>query len=588
MREKKVALKKLLLVLILLFGAGFLVVMSLAQRYSHLDRETVVKLKRPITPDQEQKLLALTTPLLGAPPKAPKPRVVIVGMDGLDFQYLDPLMKEGKLPNFKRVMEEGSRGILLSIIPPQSAGAWPAMVTGCKPGKTNLLNFRVYNPLSRKIVLTDGRYLERPALWDILGEYGKKSIVINEPMSYPPHKIRGILISGLLAPEGKIYTYPEALSSVLDDIGYKREAVPKGEGFFAPQSTLLSDLLLTERKRMELALLLMEKNDWDLIFCMFSSTDRMMHHLGRHFTLEDLEKNLLEMDRILGVFLDHLPQDATLLLTSDHGFTLYPMQFSVPRWLEQEGYWVLPQEGMPKKTPTFRFLQFLKRLKEKTPLPDIPGIHWPHPLQRDDITPPIDWERTRAISAEVGGNWGSIRILRKGNEKELLENEITGKLAQLVNPKTGEPVVKRIMRGKDLFSGPYQALMPDLVFELKETRADFAFHDQLFRKEPVYHHRLEGVLLGWGNGIRKGTLLPSSDITDITPTALYLLATPVAEELDGKIVDTLFDSSFITAHPPQQIPHYSTKKVEWVGNPDQSGESPEDIKETLRSLGYLQ
>jgi len=296
-----------ILFLAALAATGFFLLFQSAGRRSRLDAETVSRLEAPITQEQEAKLLEVIHPLLGPPPEVPKPRVVILGMDGLDFQYLDPLIKEGKLPHFKKMREEGAKGTLLSVLPPNSAGAWPSMVTGCRPGKTNLLNFRTYDPRSREIVLTDGRDLRRPTLWDILTLYGKKSIVINEPMSYPPHKIKGVMVSGILAPEGEIYTYPEALSPLLDEIGYRRDAVLRGEGFFAPQSTRLSDLLLTERKRLMLARLLMEKSDWDLFFCMFSSTDRMMHHLGEFFTLDDLETNLIEMDHILGAFLEALP-----------------------------------------------------------------------------------------------------------------------------------------------------------------------------------------------------------------------------------------------------------------------------------------
>lgn len=590
----------LLLGLAVFIGSVFFLSMHLADRYSRLDQETVLKLKTPITPDQEKKILDLTTPLLGPPSNASKPRVIILGMDGLDHQYLDPLIQEGKLPNFKKLIAEGAKGTLLSIVPPSSAGAWPSMVTGCNPGKTNLLNFRVYDPISRKIVLTDGRDLRRPALWDILGLYGKKSIVINEPMSYPPHKIKGVMISGLLAPEEGVYTYPTTLSPLLNEVGYKREAVPKGEGFSAPQSTLLSDLLFTEKKRLDLALLLMEKNDWDLFFCMFSSTDRMMHHIGRHFSLKDLRTNIIEMDTILGAFLDHLPEETTLLLVSDHGFTFYPNKFSIPRWLEKEGYWVLPKKQDPQPTPLFHIAKFLKTLEERADLPDIPGLRWPAALQKDDITPPVDWEKSSAIAVETGGNWGSIRILDPKKPvghleahwgigyRKLLKKEISEKLSLLEDPETREKVVKKILEREALFNGPYQEEMPDLVFELSKMRVDFAFSDHIFREEPVYHHRREGVLFAYGEKIRKSALLDDAQIVDITPTVLYLLEIPIAEDLDGKLLESILEKSSLALQIPQWTPRYPEKGIEWVGDYDQRMESSEDVKENLRSLGYLQ
>lgn len=180
-----------LLCLLLVFALGLLFLYYFASRGSTFDRQTVAKLKAPITQQQAEKILAVTQPLLGQPAETPRPKVVILGMDGLDAQYLEPLLKEGRLPNFKRMMTEGVFTTLLSIVPPNSAAAWPAMTTGCNPGKTNLLHFRRYDPFLRRIVLTDARYLRRPALWDILGLYDMRSVVINEPVSFPPHQIRG-------------------------------------------------------------------------------------------------------------------------------------------------------------------------------------------------------------------------------------------------------------------------------------------------------------------------------------------------------------------------------------------------------------
>ena len=574
-----------LLFLVALIGATFFLSIHFAGRYSRLSEEAVLKLKASIGPDQKKKILDSVTPLLGLPPKLSKPRVVVLGIDGLDHQYLDPLLREGKLPNFKRLTEEGAKGILLSIAPPSSAGAWPAMVTGCGPGKSHLLNFRMYEASSRKIVLTDGRDLRRPALWDILGLYGKKSVVINEPMSYPPHQIRRVMISGLLAPEGRTYTYPAALSPLLDEIGYKREAVPKGEGFFAPPSTLLSDLLLTEQKRLEVALLLMDETDWDFFFCMFPGVDRMMHHLGASFSSRDLEKMLLEMDDVLGDFLKHLPKGSTLLVVSDHGFTFYPKQFSVPAWLEQEGYWVLPQAKKRKDTPFWRMMRLLKRVEGRMNIQDIPGIRWPHPLQNDEVTPPVDWDRTSAISVEAGGNWGSIRLLKN---KEILEEEMSEKLLRLTDPKTGQHLVRRVEKGKDFFEGPYQDDMPDLLFELSKARADFAFSDTVLREEATYHHRREGILFGWGKEIQKGIQLPPSQIVDVTPTLLVLLGVPVSEELDGKIIEALFERSSFLSEGSHRISRYPTAAIEWVGVAAPRGESSQDVKADLRSLGYLQ
>ena len=329
----------------------------------------------------------------------------------------------------------------------------------------------------------------------------------------------------------------------------------------------------------------MERQDWDLLFCMFSSTDRMMHTLEEHFTLKALERNFIEMDQVLGTFLKHLPPETTLFVVSDHGFDRFSRQFSVPRWLETEGYWVLPGSAS-RRTLLMRGLHALKRVKERSSLPDVPFLQWPQVLKPDDLQPPIDWGRSSAICVETGGNWGSLRILKKGQEESRLEGEISEKLSRLTDPDTGRKLVLQVLKGSQLFQGPYQDQMPDLVFELDGVRADFSFHEALLRPESIYHHRRQGVFLAWGRGVSGKTVLSEpAHLTDLAPTVLQLLGLPIARALDG--------TSLITPPPstrsPAPIPDYPPFEPEWVGVSGRTKQAPsQDIKDNLRSLGYLQ
>ena len=42
-------------------------------------------------------------------------RVVIFGIDGADWQVIEPLVARGRLPHFKRLIEEGATGTLQSM-----------------------------------------------------------------------------------------------------------------------------------------------------------------------------------------------------------------------------------------------------------------------------------------------------------------------------------------------------------------------------------------------------------------------------------------------------------------------------------------
>ena len=57
-------------------------------------------------------------------------RMVIVGVDGMSFNVIDPLIAEGKLPTFAKLMREGSRLNLISEKPMRSPALWTTVATG--------------------------------------------------------------------------------------------------------------------------------------------------------------------------------------------------------------------------------------------------------------------------------------------------------------------------------------------------------------------------------------------------------------------------------------------------------------------------
>ena len=86
--------------------------------------------------------------------------------------------------------------------------------------------------------------------------------------------------------------------------------------------------------------------------------------------------------------------------------------------------------------------------------------------------------------------------------------------------------------------------------------------------------------------LRQLRLLDDLDILDITPTILYLLGLPVAEDMDGKVITQALDTTTLARHPIHSVPTY-----EDGGHSPRSRPSPvmsQEMKERLRSLGYIQ
>lgn len=93
-----------------------------------------------------------------------KKRVLLIGLDGATFNIINPLIKQGKLKNIARLMNNGAYGILNSTIPLVSPVAWTTMITGVNPGNHNIFDFVHKDP---------GEYNFRIAMGGDKNRYGK-------------------------------------------------------------------------------------------------------------------------------------------------------------------------------------------------------------------------------------------------------------------------------------------------------------------------------------------------------------------------------------------------------------------------------
>ena len=159
--------------------------------------------------------------------KSPTERLVVLGLDGMEPSLAEKFMSEGKLPNLARLKKEGTYARLRTTTPAISPVAWSSFMTGSEPSKHNIFDFlsrdpRTYLPdLSSarigkpKRTLALGKYLlplSKPEIrglrksipfWKILGEKGIASTVLRVPITFPPEKFRGHLLSGMCAPDLK-------------------------------------------------------------------------------------------------------------------------------------------------------------------------------------------------------------------------------------------------------------------------------------------------------------------------------------------------------------------------------------------------
>ncbi len=143
----------------------------------------------------------------GAGDSAPieKYRVLLIGIDGGSWDFINPMLDQGRLPNFQAFFKEGASGRLQSIYPYVTPPGWTSLYTGQRPGKTGIYGFGFYQPHDYEFRMTSSRDIRSPRVWDILDSYGLKSGSVCVPVSFPVQPVNGIQVSGILAP----YSYTE-------------------------------------------------------------------------------------------------------------------------------------------------------------------------------------------------------------------------------------------------------------------------------------------------------------------------------------------------------------------------------------------
>jgi len=175
-------------------------------------------------------------------------KLIILGLDGMDPHLLQIWMKEGKLPHFKRLWNQGSFLPLRSSIPAQSPVAWSNFITGTDPGGHAIFDFihrdpERYFPVFSASETTEAtktisfgnlvlplsggdvkNLLKGKAFWQILEDYDIPATIFKMPSNYPPVPTKQRTLSGMGTPDilgtyGTCNYYTSEFTEIKEDIG---------------------------------------------------------------------------------------------------------------------------------------------------------------------------------------------------------------------------------------------------------------------------------------------------------------------------------------------------------------------------------
>jgi predicted AlkP superfamily phosphohydrolase/phosphomutase/Flp pilus assembly protein TadD len=292
-----------------------------------------------------------------------KPRVIVVGWDGADWSLLDPLLKEGRLPHLKALLEKGAQARLETYRPRASPLLWTTMATGLTPPEHGVVDFQEFDVATGSSLPVSGRSRTGPAIWNVASAKGLTSGVVGWWATWPAEAVKGFFVSDRASPvlfdaatlsQSPGLTWPPELAEGVRLLG-RREGAPSYEDVakFVKVSraefdaavaagkdlddpiTGLRKILGSTRVYARTALDLYDRNRPELLMVYLEGTDEIGHVLGKYnppllpgVDRAEFEKYkdavalyYGECDRILGEFASRAARDgATLMLVSDHGF----------------------------------------------------------------------------------------------------------------------------------------------------------------------------------------------------------------------------------------------------------------------------
>ncbi len=390
-------------------------------------------------------------------------KIVLLGIDALDWRLLTNYIEKGLMPNFKKVFERSARGILKTD--PFSPIAWTSIATGKFKDKHGINHF-----VDEKGNLLTGEDVKVKRLWEILTEQGKSVGVFGWLLLYPVKPLNGFAVGDFHFAKHIDFCYPKFLYYFLpkfDDV-----EIAKRFTDFTP--------VRDYKKRFE-----------------YGSEEWIYNHL------------------------------------------------------------------------------FFRRLVT--------------PLKEDETIRRMAWKLLRRFKPEVCLFYlKGIDYVCHGFWAFSFPEEFKGYKTIQINEKGIKSfgnVIERYYRYVDKFLGELMFFLSDksILFIVSDHGARAMREDEIKLKGKDFEvfltgtHRDGGVFIAYGNDIKPGDKGEIRDV-DIVPTILWLLGLPVAKDMDGRILEDIFERPLEISYVDSYDDGLERKHIEV---------KEEEVIERLKGLGYL-
>jgi predicted AlkP superfamily phosphohydrolase/phosphomutase len=414
----------------------------------------------------------------------PAQRACVIGLDGVPCSMVRRFVDAGVMPRLGEIGAAGALRDMTVSMPEISSVSWSTFMTGKNPGEHGIYGFTDLHPGTYTQSFPTFRELKTDTIWDRLGEKKMRSVVINQPATYPARPVHGALVSGFVAVHLDKSVFPARYLRTLRDLDYEVDLDAADLRDDPPRLfKKLHQLLAVREKLMNM---LWEEEKWNLMEVVVTGTDRLHHFLfdayedTSHPHHNDFLDYYRAIDAFVGRVYDRIQKDSNargFYVLSDHGFCRTRHEVNVNRVLMDHGFLVM-------NDPAARDMDEIS--ERATAFALDPSRIYLHRRGR--------YPRGSVGESHVEGLLQEITAVFEGLEHE------------------GERVIRKVVRGRDVYSGPESGNAPDLVLI---TTNGFDLKGRLGADAVVTPRRMQGMHT-WDDAFlatSRADLLPDHELT---------------------------------------------------------------------------
>lgn len=503
-------------------------------------------------------------------------RVIMLGVDGLDWELVKGWSSKGHLPTLRGLLEQSRALLLGESNRPLPGSVWTDIATGVSAAVHGFQHEEQLRLGTYQIQKMDSRCVSSPPFYKTLSDANIRCAVVDFPIDHPIDGFNGMQVVDW-ASEFKLWhfeTRPTALAAQLE-AKYGQHPLTHYPGTRVGLDNLLAlkhKLLRGIDIKRKLCADLIRQHTHDFIFVNFCELHKAGHffwqfhdHNHPEFTaaepqlVDSLRESYEYMDQALGSLLRQLGDDDDLILITDRGmYADHRGDHLVDDLLVALG--LAERRGEPKAssaTGSLRnrlltghragklFRSVARRLPDNVREALLP-IH----RAAIGAQPPWDWARTRVFRLpSVGNSYLRVNLAGRepagfvmpGDQYNALLSLLETQFRSLVDPVTGEKVVEDVYFPADHFAGPKSNELPDVAIVWNPKRPINAVSSECGtisgqqKSDRSGNHRPEGFALFRGPSFAIGAGTVQGDARQIAPTILKLfgIRAPGHYEMDA-------------------------------------------------------